>query len=702
MSEQRDSAGSGLIAETYLVDGGLRLPGEAGGMPAFAAIDQRKGQRDLMAVQVAPDAPPRMAAISSMTGSVIGTGVIGSGMIGSGMIGSGMGGGAIDGVLSPLAHGSAAAAPPGPDGRAALYVICPRPSGPALSALQAGPGIWSEAALLQNLVRPAALTLARLEERGLTHRSIRPNNLYQPHPGAPVQLGCAWAGPPALLQPAVFEPPYSAMCHPAGRGDGSIADDVYALGVVLLSLALGQVPLAGLEPDDVIRRKLELGSFVALAGSARLSPTIADLVRGMLAEEPSHRPVPRLLADPLAARARRVAARPQTRAQSALAFGSAQVWNARSLALALSRDPEGAAHLLRGFAVDLWLRRALGDPVLAGRVEAVVRDPDPEPGTRPVDPPTIVMRAVSVLDPLAPLVWRGLALFPDALGPLLAAVSGGQASRPQAGMDGIVELIEGDALDLWTRARPERGDPATAWPGTVELRVPLRAAGWAGGPARVTYALNPLLPCRSALLAGICVVRLADVLPALERVAAGLADPRTDMLIDAELGAFLAARLSGRADADLAILAHLDQQADDPRGERGLAQLRVLTLLQGRGTAQPAPALAQAALRSVTRALAAWHHRGQRAAREAALRQAAEAGQLSDMLALIEDVPARKSAASAAAAASAELRRIAADLASLDADTGLRDATIRVSGEEIAKAAGLVVLVCTVVAKVLS
>jgi hypothetical protein len=678
MSEQRDSAGSGLIAETYLVDGGLRLPGEAGGMPAFAAIDQRRGQRELMAVQVAPDAPPRLAAITAMTA------------------------GAIDGVLNPLAYGSAAGAPLGPDGRVALYVICQRPAGPALGVSPAGPAAWTETALLQNLIRPVALTLARLEELGLTHRSIRPDNLFQAHPGAPVQLGCAWAGPPALLQPAVFEPPYSAMCHQAGRGDGTSADDVYALGVVLLSLALGQVPLAGLDPDDIVRRKLELGSFAALTGTARLSPIIADLVRGMLAEEPSHRPVPRLLADPLAARARRVAARPQTRAQQPLTVGTAQVWNARSLAFALSRDPEGAAHLLRGVGVDLWLRRALGDPVLASRVEAVVRDTDAEPGAPPMDPPTIVMRAASVLDPLAPLVWRGLALFPDALGPMMAALSGSGASRSQTAVDGIIELIEGEALDIWTRARPERGDSAAAGPGTVELRPPLRAPGWAGGPARVTYTLNPLLPCRSALLAGACAVRLADVLPALERVATGLTDTRTERLIDAELGAFLAARLAGRADADLSMLAQLDGQAEDSRGERGLAQLRVLALLQERGRGHPVPALALVACRSASRALSVWHHRDQRAAREAALRRMAEAGQLSEMLALIEDVPARKAAVAAAAAASAELRRIAAELTSLDADTKLRDDTIRVSGEEIAKAAGLVVLVCALMAKVLS
>ena len=118
-----------------------------------------------------------------------------------------------------------------------------------------------------------------------------------------------------MAQPALFEPPYSAMCLPSGRGDGSIADDVYALGVLLLCLALGRAPLAQLDDSAILRRKLELGTYAALAGDERLPPIIGDLVRGMLAEDPEHRPTPTLLLDPASARGRRVAARPPRRAQ---------------------------------------------------------------------------------------------------------------------------------------------------------------------------------------------------------------------------------------------------------------------------------------------------------------------------------------------------------------------------------------------------
>ena len=80
------------------------------------------------------------------------------------------------------------------------------------------------------------------------------------------------------------------MCLPAGRGDGSIADDVYALGVLLLCLASVRRPAATGRGGHV-RRKLEQGSILPCRRE-RLPPVIGDLVRGMLAEDPEHRPTP--------------------------------------------------------------------------------------------------------------------------------------------------------------------------------------------------------------------------------------------------------------------------------------------------------------------------------------------------------------------------------------------------------------------------
>ena len=74
----------------------------------------------------------------------------------------------------------------------------------------------------------------------------------------------------------------------------------------------------------------------ATSGCQRL---IGDLVRGMLAEDPEHRPPPALLLDPASARA---VALPRGRLagrRSAITLAGSEVWDARSLALALAVDP---------------------------------------------------------------------------------------------------------------------------------------------------------------------------------------------------------------------------------------------------------------------------------------------------------------------------------------------------------------------------
>ena len=188
------------------------------------------------------------------------------------------------------------------------------------------------------LLLPAAAALEEFGERGLTHRAIRPDNIFRAGPGEKIILGPSWAAPPASLQPGAYEPPYAAQCLATGRGDGTLHDDVYALGVTLLWCVLGGDVPGWTDEPALLRRKLSLGSLVALAGQARLSPTMIDLLRGMLAEDPEHRPAPALLLDPEQARSRRVATRPAPRAQRALQLGDMQAWYPRELALALGGE----------------------------------------------------------------------------------------------------------------------------------------------------------------------------------------------------------------------------------------------------------------------------------------------------------------------------------------------------------------------------
>ncbi len=658
----------GRIEGGFAVDPTRRLAALAG-HATFAATERGDDRAALVAMQVAPGAPPRAQALSLLAVT------------------------SLERVMGPLGQGAA----PDAAGQPAWFVVCRVPPGPALWPANApAPRPWSDAELLDCLLRPVAAALETLQARHVTHRAIRPDNLFRPAQGEPVTLGPAWAAPPASFQPVLFEPPYAALCHKAGRGEGSIADDVYALGVTMIVLATGRLPMAGLSEAEIIRRKVDLGSYAALTAETRLSPAIADLVRGMLAEDPDHRPTPALLSDPDAARARRVASRPPHRAQRALEHGDMVIWTARMLALALAGDPEEAARLLRTGVVDRWLRRSLGDSALAARIEEACRQRNSEAeADNPRADGVLVARAVALLDPLAPLCWRGVALWPDGLGALLADAAG-DAQRLAV----LRDLVESEAIGVWAAARPERCDVMVLRADAQHHHSLLRLRGWAGGLSRLTYALNPLLACRSPRLGAGMVVRLADLLPALEAVAAPhaaatppLPAPLDAPPIDPEIAAFLAARLEQRIERDLALIA---DPADRDRAAR--AQLRLLAWLQRRTRAPALPALAAWLAAHLRPGLANWRGRKRREMLEKTTGELVRTGQLPALLALLDDPQARAQDQADAQAADEAVRAIDAELQRILEARSARAALARRVGREIALSAALVALAIAAVA----
>src|ERR1700733_3670300 len=222
-----------LIAGRYAVDVSQVLPDGGGGIAAYLARDRMASDSKRIALAVSRDASPSYRALRILTEP-------------------------IDNLMTPLGHGVVPLAGGKGEG---YFIVCTPPPGPAISAQL---NRWPDKALMDLVLRPIARVLDGLYPRKLTHRSIRPNNVFQSAPGQPVTLGAAWAAPPAMHQPTVFESPYTAMCHPAGRGPGTIADDVYALGVLMLTLSAGVVPMANMDDATIIRWKIELGSFAAL------------------------------------------------------------------------------------------------------------------------------------------------------------------------------------------------------------------------------------------------------------------------------------------------------------------------------------------------------------------------------------------------------------------------------------------------------
>ena len=182
--------------------------------------------------------------------------------------------------------------------------------------------------------------------------------------------------------------------------------------------------------------------------------------------------------------------------------------------------------------------QALAAPIERHRADDVAPSNDAE----------LLMGAVAMIDPLAPLCWRGIAFWPDGIGPALAIA---QVGAPDV-LVRLEEVIVREEAASWASLRADRCDVVMQ---RAEARqhhswLQQRGVHGSGGLSRLAYLLNPLMPCKSPLLVGHWVARLADLLPALEEVAGHAERQQTDP-IDAHVAAFIAARLERRMDHEL-------------------------------------------------------------------------------------------------------------------------------------------------------
>jgi hypothetical protein len=619
------------------------------GQRCFTAIDQRDATRALIALQVTPFEPPRAKLLGARALSPI------------------------PHAMMPLDHGAGR----DPAGAPGWFMICPAPPGPPLSA---APAPWSEAEIVTCLLLPAAQALEALAEQDLTHRAIRPDNIFRAGRGTRAILGPCWAAPPASHQPIAFEPPYIAMCPPHARGEGSIADDIYALGVSMLWCALGG-QVAWPETPALLTRKLEAGSFEALAGGRALSPALADLLRVMLAEDPDHRPSPSLLQDPTQARARRLAQRPPQRAQRPIDISGISAWSSRELALALARVPEAGGAALKSGAVDRWLRRILGDSQMAVAVDDAVfrHGADPEEEDARTQPAQI-MRAIATLDPLAPLVWRGQAWMPDGIPGAAAACLAPDKAVLAAALE---ELVAFDIVTQWAAPQPRRRAEVSSlaqqskdWRRVMTMRGPM------GGLRRLAYTLNPLLACASPRLGGRIAIKLPALLPALEQ-AAKTAD-RKQPPLDAHLIAFIAAH------ADSPLLSQLSAVEGIASSKERLAVLAMYARLQHLLHPAPLPGLAAWLLESELVELESWRNLHTRKSLADALDEAARSGQIGAMQMLMRNDSAHAADRDGAARAEARLAAIKSELAALRHGTAQRATEAQRTGQDVASGLGLI------------
>ena len=217
--------------------------------------------------------------------------------------------------------------------------------------------------IVKKVFEPLLGVVQRLAAREITHREIRPNNLfYMDQDRQTIVLGDCVTVPPGFDQPVVFEVIERGMASLAGRGEGTVAEDIYALGVALVFLSLGSNPIAHLGEDDLVRAKVEHGAYATICGRERVPVSLIEPLRGMLSDEPSERwgieELDQWMAGKRLTPMQRKAA-PKT--DKPFEFMGHEFITARTLARALTQAVAEAATVIKDGSIEQWLRRGLND-----------------------------------------------------------------------------------------------------------------------------------------------------------------------------------------------------------------------------------------------------------------------------------------------------------------------------------------------------
>ncbi|HTS90774.1 MAG TPA: serine/threonine protein kinase [Stellaceae bacterium] len=617
---------------------------------AYVVTDRETPSASLFALICDPQMPPRIDVLEALRGKRL-----------EGMLVP-----AIWGIVEwPLAA------------RRCFAIVYDRPGGGPLAPAAGGAAPVSEDDLVRTVLPPLASSLGQLSAAGATHRAIRADNFhYRDSARRVAVLGDCCSTPPGLAQPLLYETIESALANPWARGDGTAADDLYALGVSMVVLLLGCNPAAELPDDQLLLEKMNRGSYAALVGNERLPSSMVEPVRGLLTDDVRERWTVQDLE--LWLHGRRLSPKQpalQRRATRAFEFNGESHLTARTLAHALTRKPAAAPQALRSPEFETWLHRSLSDPERSKLVGSALAEGHDVGALGQEE--VLTARAAIALDPAAPLRYKGASVAIDAFGSALAGAFRGHLSLA-AVAEAVVARLPVFWLSSQSVMRPELVPLHKVF---ERMRIQLEDRRPGFGPERVAYENCRTLHCLSPLIEAHYVLDPGDVLRAME--ASLEQRPAEEPQIDRHLAGFLGARFK------LAKVEWLDEIGSADPGLRALGTLKMLASLQSASGPRSARHTAIRLARQLPATLQRFHNRARRKTLLEELPRLAEKGSLTELLALVDGAAERQRDSLGFAAAAREWARIERELGHLRVDGPRRPQRAALLGAQMAAGAAM-------------
>lgn len=384
-------------------------------------------------------------------------------------------------------------------------------------------------------VKPILSFLRYLDSKQMSHGNINPYNLYfKNEKQGPLMLGENFMAPADFSQKLIFEPSDRAIAQYTGKGSGGSINDVYTLGVTIFSLITGQIPLANLKTEEMLKIKLERGSYSAFTKAVEIPASLNELFRGTLNDDADNRWTLEEVENWFSDHKQNSKQIPKNhRAARYYEFEGEQYIDTKSIAVAFGIQPNAALKAIENGVFLNWLKRSFTNHTIYQSIDDLIKgDGNQAPK---VDNLTLTEICMT-LDQSLPIFYKDLRLLPMGLGTALMEAflfKKNPALFLELFSNNIPQkwLSNQNSLDPQMKAIKQNLDTAASF---VEKKGP------GLGLERLLYELNPDLYCLSPKVIHQKVLTLAELLFALEENAKSK-EYETDP-IDQHILAFLADR----------------------------------------------------------------------------------------------------------------------------------------------------------------
>jgi len=465
-------------------------------------------------------------------------------------------------------------------------LVYPQPSGERMLKDPTLPlPTLTEQLIVRNIIKPAMAVLKELNNLGVAHRAIRPSNIYYALGNSgEIVFGECFAVPPGSDQPAVYETIENGLAGRMGRATGSQADDLYALGVLVLFLHMGN-PLQAMSDEQVLAAKINFGTFSALAGGEKVSPTMAEMLRGLLSDKVSDRwTLKNLEMWMLGQYFNPVLPSLPQRATRPIRLGGGEHLSRPAAANALAMHWDEALTNVDNGTLESWLKRGFNDEKVAEPLH-LIRGLSLSYGPSTGAKHRMVSRLIQFMGPNLPLCYKSIRVMPTAMGNMLASVIDQPPLRTE-----FVEMLRGRLPQGWVDHQPKLTSELASVRRTLDaIEKVIERPGPGYSVERVLYDLDPSMPCRSELIGDYYVTSLKDLLPAIDAALPG-ADAGT-VPMDRHIAAFAAAKIARPIERELTLIGN----PGDQNGYR-MGVLRLIAAVQRQHPSHDLPRLAETML----------------------------------------------------------------------------------------------------------